>query len=70
MTATIHQLHLASKLKVQGATVKQLLDERKTRLIGVRGTLADLHSSESSPTYITPVPFRGDGGAISAVMGH
>jgi hypothetical protein len=66
----VRTARLASRLKVQDETVKQLLDETKTRLIRVRDALADLHSSDITPTYVTPVPFRGGGGVINAVLGR
>jgi hypothetical protein len=66
----VRTARFASRLKISDESLKKLFDESKTRLIRVRDALADLHMSENTPVYLNPVPFRGGGGAINAVLGR
>jgi hypothetical protein len=66
----VRTARFAARLKIQDESLRKLFDESKTRLIRVRDALADLHASESTATYLKPVPFRGGGGAINAVLGR
>jgi hypothetical protein len=66
----VRTTRFASRLKVQDESIKRLIDEARTRLIRFRDALADLHSRETVPAYLQPVPFRGGGAAINAVLGR
>lgn len=66
----VRSARLGARLKILDDDTRQLVDDARKRLVLLRDALDDLESQGGIATRSLPVPFRGGGGAIAAILGR
>ncbi len=66
----VRSARLGARLKLLDDDTRQLVDDARKRLVLLRDALDDLESQGGIATRSLPVPFRGGGGAIAAILGR
>lgn len=66
----VRSARLGAKLKIAEDDTRQLVDDARKRLVGLRDALDDLEARGGVATRSEAVAFRGGGGAVAAVLGR